>query len=281
MLSALQSGGHSPVVLLTPLLLRFADDVFFPFALALSLIWLLAALRDRRFMLPVWLLVIFILDPRKAATDATLPLAMLAAIGFIEIVWPLLHREADGRAPAWAIAAAGFFLLVYAPVAAIASSTGSDSPLHPLPKSQREAMAWAASNTTRTAGFVVMPSANRWANDAPSEWFPALSGRVSLNTVQGSEWLGKDEFNQRQQSFRDLTACGESDSSCLETWIANSGEQPAYVYVPKGESAAGTTLFNRQALDCCRALLESLRGSAGYRLVFENEGAAIFERTIP
>ncbi len=62
-------------------------------------------------------------------------------------------------------------------------------------------------------------------------------------------------------------------------WIADSGEQPSHIYVPKGESATGATFFSRQGLDCCRVLLESLRGEPRYRLVFENEGAAIFERT--
>jgi hypothetical protein len=279
--SAVQTGGHSPFVLLTPLMLRFGDDAFFPLALVLSLLGLLATVRDHRYLLPLWLLVIFVLDPRKAATVSTLPLAMLAAIGLVEVIWPLVRREIDRDMPRWAFAAAGFFLLLYAPVAAIASSTGSDSPLHALPEAQREAMAWSAANTPSSATFVVMPSANRWANDAPSEWFPALSGRISLNTVQGAEWLGKREYQDRQQEFQDLAECAGSDATCLDAWIAASGDHPSHVYVPKGDSAAGTLLFNRQGLDCCRALLDSLRTSADYRVVFENEGAIIFERLSP
>jgi hypothetical protein len=142
-------------------------------------------------------------------------------------------------------------------------------------------MAWAAANTSPSAAFVVVPSANRWANDAPSEWFPALSGRTSLDTVQGAEWLGKREYQDRQQGFEDLAGCAGSDASCLDAWIAASGQQPSHIYVPKGDSAAGTLLFNRQGLDCCRALLDSLRRSADYRVVFENEGAVIFERITP
>jgi hypothetical protein len=280
LISALQSGGHSPLVLFAPLLLRFSDDVFFPFALVLSLLGLLAALRDRRYLLPVWLLLIFVLDPRKAATVSTLPLAMLAAVGLVEVVWPLMQRE-GGRAPRWAFAAAGFFLAVYAPVAAIVSVNGSDSPLHALPEAQREAMAWAGANTNAAATFIVVPSANRWANDAPSEWFPALSGRVSLNTVQGAEWLGKGEYERRQQTYRDLAVCAGGDTGCIDDWAAASHLQPGFVYLPKGESAAGETVFNRQGLDCCRALLDSLRNSPDYGLVFENAGAAIFERLEP
>lgn len=278
LISALQAGGHSPVVLFAPLMLRFSDDVLFPLALALSLLGLLATVRDRRYLLPLWLLVIFVLDPRKAATVSTLPLAMLATIGLMEVVWPLVRREADQAAPRWAFAAAGFFLVIYAPVAALLSANGSDSPLHALPAAQREAMAWVETNTPTSASFLVMPSANRWANDSPSEWFPALAVRESVATVQGAEWLGGTEYERRQEGFRELAACAGSNAACLEDWLAATGEGPSHVYVPKGESAAGSTFFNRQALDCCRVLLDSLREEPGYRLVFENEGAAIFER---
>jgi hypothetical protein len=205
---------------------------------------------------------------------------MLAAVGLIEVVWPLVKREGE-RSPRWAFAAAGFFLAVYAPVAAIVSANGSDSPLHALPEAHREAMAWAGAHTNAAATFIVVPSANRWANDAPSEWFPALSSRISLNTVQGAEWLGKGEYERRQRSYRDLAACAGSDVGCIDDWAASSDLHPGFVYVAKGESAAGETVFNRQGLDCCRALLDSLRSSTGYRLVFENAGAAIFERLGP
>jgi hypothetical protein len=281
LLSALQAGDHSPLRLLTPLLLRFTDDTLFPVALALALLGLLVTLRDRRYLLPVWLLLIFVLDPRKAATVGTLPLAMLASIGLMQAVWPLMRDEATGRAPRWAFAAAGFLLVVFAPSAALLSANGNDSPVHALSSLQREAMEWAGANTPESARFAVIPSANRWANDAPSEWFPALAGRVSLNTVQGAEWLGKATYAERQASFDALAGCAGGDASCIDTWASQSGGNLTHVFVPKGESAAGRTWFSRQQLDCCRPLIDSLRTSGNYRLVFENEGAAIFERTVP
>lgn len=281
LLSALQSGGHSPVVLFAPLMLRFTDDMLFPVALVLGLLGLLATIRDRRHLLPLWLLVIFVLDPRKAATVSTLPLALLATIGLVEVVWPLLRREGEQAASKWALAATGFFLVLYAPVAAVVSANGNDSPLHALPRTQREAMTWAATNTNSDATFLVIPSANRWANDAPSEWFPALAARNSIATVQGGEWLGGATFDRLQEGYRELAVCAGSNAACIDDWLASSGQRPGYVYVPKGESAAGATFFNRQALDCCRALLDSLRVEPDYRLVFENDGAAIFERRRP
>lgn len=280
MLSAAQSGGHSPVVLLSPLLLRFTDDTWFPVALAFALLGLLAALRDRQYLLPVWLLLIFVLDPRKAATVGTLPLTMLASIGLTGFLWPMLRRQGEAMAPAWAFAAVSFLLVVFAPAAAVISSNGPDSPLYAMPPEQQEAMAWVRSNTDADSRFIVLPSANRWANDAPSEWFPALADRQSVNTVQGTEWLGAAVYRERQESFKALAECATSDVSCLDGWrAAGSDRDFDHIFVPKGESAAGKTFYSRQLGDCCARLLESLRSSNAYTLVFENDGAAVFERT--
>lgn len=277
-LAAMQTGGHAPATMLSPLLLRFTDDVLFPLALALALLGVLVSLRDRSYLLPIWLVLIFLLDPRKAATLTTLPLAMLATQGLLTGVLPLIPRTATGRTPRWTAVVVGFLLLVYAPGAALLSATGIASPLHALPASQRDAMAWVSENTPTEARFAVVPSANRWPNDAPTEWFPALAGRVNLTTVQGSEWLGNSTYRHSQDAYQSLVDCAGEDSTCLQGWLDTFGDGITYVYVPKGETAAGRTWFNRQELDCCRSLIESLRRDPAYRLAFENQGAVIFER---
>ena len=278
LLSAVRAGGHSPVLLLAPLMLHFTEDELFPFALALGLLGLLACVRDRRYLLPVWMLVIFVVDPRKAFTLSALPLALLAAVGLIEVIWPLVRREADGGVPSWALAAATFVLVIYGPIAALVSANDNSSPLSALPAGQRQAMTWASSQTDEDARFAVVPSSRTWATDAPAEWFPALADRVSVNTVQGSEWLGST-YDERQQAYEALVECASGDIACLDDWVAAGRDREfSHVYVPKGDSPAGVTFLSRQRLDCCRSLLESLRGASGYTLVFENDDAVIFER---
>ncbi|HEU4758434.1 MAG TPA: hypothetical protein VFT91_00495 [Dehalococcoidia bacterium] len=95
LLSAAQAGGHTWYSWGLARLIRFdfTEEPFLPLLAALGLLGVLACLADRRFLLPAWLAAMFILDPRKASTNAMVPLAMLIAIGVTSV---LLRRPNSG-----------------------------------------------------------------------------------------------------------------------------------------------------------------------------------------
>ncbi|HWO73427.1 MAG TPA: glycosyltransferase family 39 protein, partial [Dehalococcoidia bacterium] len=223
LLAASQTGGHSPFQVLRPFLFEWTEEPLFPLAAALGLLGVLACLRDRRFLLPAWLLAFFILDPRKAATTAEVPLAMLAAIGLFDVVLPLLRRPAPGGVgevtPRWAYAAVGLALFVYAPLSALYSTTDERSPLVMLPEADREAMAWVKANTPPDAVFLVMPATGIARVDPALEWFPALAQRRSVLTVQGTEWIS-GQFDTTKDAYEDLVDCLRSAADCLQTSVA-------------------------------------------------------------
>jgi len=68
LLSALQSGNHSLLAPLRLLALNFTEEPFFPVAMAFGLLGLAWSLRTGRYLLPLWLVLIFVLDSRKSAT---------------------------------------------------------------------------------------------------------------------------------------------------------------------------------------------------------------------
>ena len=279
-LAALQTGDHSPLTLLRLLSLDFTADAFFPLAIGLGLLGLIVSFRDRRFLIPVWIIAVFLLDPRKAPTTVTVPLAMLAAYGLVEAVLPLLRQRGQSAFPSRnspaVYAAVGLVLVVYAPIAAFGSALSATSPLHSLSEGNRAAMVWAGDNTPADARFVIVPTVERWGIDATAEWFPALSHRASLTTVQGSEWIPGSIYESRIDGYAALSECGGQTVVCLEDWAAELDF--SHLYIARGRPAIGDLARLGQKLDCCAPLIASLASSANYRLIYDSPDAVIFER---
>ncbi len=167
-----------------------------------------------------------------------------------------VHRFAAAAATmaiAWAI-------LVNLPFAAIAPRA-----LTPLSLQEREPMLWVGRETPPSAQFLIISGAG-WSLDRWGEWFPVLSGRESVATVQGTEWL-QGQFILRDQAHAEARRCAGGDGTCLRRWMTESGKTFSHVYLAKGAST-----------DCCGPLRVALREDPSYVLVFNGEGATIFSR---
>lgn len=167
-----------------------------------------------------------------------------------------------------------------------------------LTPGRRAAMAWSARNTPPDSRFLVLPIAPEWMSDRNSEWFPALAQRASVATVQGSEWLPKRRF---QQMWRESEVLNSRDSSRfsragqllgenhapianvagmprdlpgVEWWARRAKADFSYIYIPT------TSVSPRSQNDAApwKATEQALRASPHYRLVYDGEGAVIFQR---
>lgn len=132
----------------------------------------------RQWLLPLWFVLILLLDVRSARVFVVAPLALGAGI--------LLAQSPRWRVPVMGVLTAWLCLL----------SVLVQLKMPGLTKDDLAGIAWAKRNTPTNARFLVL-SGQQWAMDAPGEWFPALSERVAVLTVQGAEWLPDDEFGQR------------------------------------------------------------------------------------
>jgi len=144
--------------------------------------------------------------------------------------------------------------------------------LQPLPEGEREAMQWIKANTPADAKFVTMP-VDRWERDMSSEWFPALSGRRSVSTVQGSEWLPAKDFERRIERHERLLKCAQGGPLCIDQWLAGAGEQAEYVYVPKRSSQHG--FAESPLVSSARPLRRALANSTGYEVVYESQSVLV------
>src|SRR4029077_8059752 len=106
---------------------------------------------------------------------------------------------------------------------------------------------------------------DNWADDATSEWFPVLSDRYSMATVQGFEWFPNKEFIKRTEQHKDLQACADKGLQCVEQWAQQAGIDYTYIYISTG-------MVKNSALQ------GALDVSPDYERVYTGPGAVIFER---
>ncbi len=270
------------------LLLSVSGETPFAVLGALALLGVLLCLRDRKFLLPAWVVIIFLLDPRSAHSIVTVPLALLVGIGENDVLLPLLKGRtettdlspaasaeiAPGEDGTFALSGLSKGVLTSVLVCAIcsvlifqASSLGS------LSAGERTAMQWIAANTPPSSTFIVV-TADPWAFDRSSEWFPTLAERVSIGTVQGYEWAKAPELARRVLRSASLQQCAAGEPDCLEQWAKEAGLTFTHVYVPKRAVVQDTT----STQDCCSGIRNALATDPGYRLIYDGPGAAVFER---
>ena len=293
LLSAAQSGfdiwyGN----IFTLLVFDFSEEPFLKFWGLFGLLGFFACCAERRFFLPLWLVVIFPLQPRSGATYATVPLAMLSAICVQRIILPgLVHlsetsnwSESDiqsrrieddlqitnrsARLPRFVLG----FLLLYAFFSAWIMPFRPNSPLRVLRDDERQALQWVARHTPEHAEFLVITGDLFW-RDYISEWFPALAQRASLATVQGYEWL-PDRFYLQWKQYVRLQACVLDNAGCLERWAKTAGVSFTHVYIPK------TLPQDKESKNIFQGLEDSVRASKDYVLIYDGPGASIYARQI-
>ncbi len=280
------SGGQTGINLIATayylLTFQFTDEPYLPILAVLGFLGLLSELAARRFLLPGWLILLFVVDERFAGTASMVPMAMLGAIGLVDVVFGrLLGLRAAGSDDAGALwppavvrdrfgrLALGGALAVGV-IGAIMASTVGGSPIQVMPVQNRTTMAWIAANTPPATRFMVVTGVG-WFIDANGEWFPVLADRVSLGTLQGYEWLGKDQWLNQGTRNDSLAACATETAKCITTWASTNDATDAWIYLPRQTSA------DWQARDdCCPGLRESLMRSTAYEVVLDGAGGTVF-----
>ena len=267
--------------------LNLSSERLFPLLGFLALLGLLACLVNRRFFIPAWLAVMFVLGLRSA-TARVIPLSLLAGIGTNEVLLPLLNsaRHLAGTFRDYSEKAHDvqgtkllanrlaevvlFCMLVYVFFSAI---VGLGTMLTGLSRGEREAMRWIASNTPESSVFLVL-TPDDWIVDRSSEWFPTLANRQSVATVQGHEWLGG--FARHVDQNRALGKCARGGGvSCLTSWAKETGVSFTHVYVPKRPPVYMT--YSNIKDEWYRCLLDSLRDHPSYLLLYDEPGASVFK----
>ncbi|MCS7257270.1 MAG: hypothetical protein RMJ05_10695 [Thermomicrobium sp.] len=257
----------------------------FPVVGMLALLGVLHELGQRRFLLPLWLVVIPALQARAFDQRAVIPLALLAGIGLSEVLLPLLLRavqplrqlrfrddsaelgSARGGVPWWVLQ---LVLLLVILQSTVSTARAYRPLLSGLTPDDRAAMAWVAEHTPPGARFLVLTGETWFGQDRVAEWFPALTGRTNLAVVQGYEWLGG--FSARIDAATALQVCASAGRACLEHWAVSRDMAYDFVYIARQPYWIDGRRFERFG-----ALISELFRSTDYRLVYSGPGAVIFQ----
>ncbi len=284
LLSALHSGSYPLAGAFALLQSGPTVEPLFALVAGLALLGGFACVANRRYLLVAWVLAAAALDGRAFVTSATIPVAMLAAIGVQDVLLPLIQhhrliqpslppsadtgdREASG-APRWLAGAVLVSVIAYAVLEAIVASPKL---LTGINGQERDAMAWVAASTPAESRFLIVTE-SRWSVDRTAEWFPALTDRRAILTVQGSEWLPGDAFNREIAQYTELQKCGQRLVDCVDAWVADTGRAYDYIYFPNFDPRADKPGDG----PCCISLRASVAGDDRFTQVFDGPGAVIY-----
>jgi hypothetical protein len=279
-LNAGQTGNHSLVSLLVLLVSpNWGQEPFFPLFGALGFLGLFFALARRQYFLPLWLAAGLLIDPRKFETEAMVPMSMLVAVAIVDLLIPLIQERPvtrssfhlNRRAMAWVSPLVVGLLITYGLVSAFATASQGDIGLS---SSERQAMGWVYDSTAPDSRFIVI-SGDSWPLDRSGEWLPVLTDRVSASTVQGYEWMPGGAYETQKEAYRALQDCTTMAVGCVDEWSHKYNTSFDYVYIATRE-ASPAGVYPRAA--CCGGLAASFASDPNYTLVFQNDGATIFER---
>lgn len=280
---AFQAGERSWAALLAPFLFLQTNEPYLPLIALSALLGLFLCLRDRQYLLPVWLVAVFVLEPRLVATYAALPTALLAGIGFGQLVLPALASAPTGRRDsgsqkmpmsmglhtgrgkvAWVPLLATVYFLAYLLIAAFLAA-----PRAALSPSERAAMEWVRANTPAGSRFAVISGIRLAGVDYVSEWFPALAERASVATPQGYEWFPGQLFDARWDLHIELQDCGTEGVECVERWAHRADAPFTHIYLVRRSG-------DMDGMTETEDLYASLVASADYEETYSREGIAVF-----
>ena len=256
----------------------FTEEPYATMIAVLGLIGIAHRLIRREYLLPLWMLIPFFVEGRSAAGPAAIPLAMLAAIGLVDVVFAAIRQSAGIDAQqSDQISSIERNVFIYLLLYLIFSTYqfGFQLSNATLYSPDQAAMNWARENTPADSRFLVLTGTTSVSCDSVLEWFPALTGRQSIYTVQGTEWTQGANFNDYVRSTYAVQECLTSnDTSCLD--VAVSRSQYDYVYVSKI-----LRVDNCKSLDFQRTFpyfLERMQADSGFDTVYESEDVIIYSK---
>jgi hypothetical protein len=284
-LAGLRAAGqdsYNPMLGLVALLrFDFTDEPFLRLFGVLGLLGLLLQLARREYFLVAWIAVLHIVEPRGGALYVTIPSAMSAAWFLDTMLIARLQFEstqpggiAAGRSPNGVNRLGDLraprapmltlvFLFLYGTVAAYYAGARLVQATS-LASRDIVALEWISGHTSTDARFALVTDGEPLL-DATSDWFPAITGRRSVASLFGTEWIPGLNFAEGLSRYRALQICLDEGSDCIKDWMRAGTEFVDYVYVRADPAKART------------ALQASLGQDYEFQLVYAEDGVELFE----
>lgn len=273
-INAFQTNGSSLFLWRTLITFDFAQEKGLTFLSVIGLVGVFYLLHQKKYLLPVWLAVPFFINPRSAARLAIIPLALIASIITIEIIFPAIRSKKDlgkkfGQIPFF------LFLIYISGYMLITSYTlVYDMSREVVTNNEIESFKWIQRNTGENSKFIILTGKPNLMRDPVQEWFPALTNRNSLTTMQGREWTWGPKFMDSLIDYQGLLNCINQNADCIGVQSSKLGLGFNYLYISKLLPE-----FCSPGMFCpsTSGLINDLKISRQYSSVYENQSVIIFQ----
>lgn len=264
----------------------FTEEPYATVIAVLGLIGIAQCFLSRNYLLPLWLVIPFLVEGRSASVPAAIPLAMLAAVGLVDVIFVAFRssagkaedaveqKDSSGAEQAEYLPSVERNVLVYVMLFLVFSTYqfGLQLSDNSLSTQDQEALAWVKENTPENSRFLVLTGTNAVSFDAVLEWFPALTDRQSIYTVQGTEWIKGESFGEYVLSTYSVQSClSLGDIPCLDMAVDRS--QYDYIYISKPLRTS-----RNAPQEPFPYFMQSIDADSGFDEIYQTEAVVIFEK---
>jgi hypothetical protein len=244
----------------------------------LSLIGVFFAISKKQLLLPVWLILTFVIEPRSA------PLYMSPVMTVLAATTILVLGEQIGKAFLKSGCASdnpfdtliNKILLTLLVVQWCISSAFTLNQLlttQTLTQSDLDAIKWVEENSSKDSQFLIL-TGMRSFRDPLAEWFPAISRRISITTVQGKEWDKEIEFSRVLEANTEFQMCAFIEPKCTANWVDKNQVGYDYLIIRKSNQ----TLEDGRVIQTSGIDFSSTLELESHFLVFQNGDLGIYQK---
>jgi hypothetical protein len=284
-LAAFGTGMHNYLNFLSAFVLTFTAESLMTIVAVLGLIGIAVSLARKNYLLPTWIVMSFILERRNAPNVAIIPLCILAAAAVTEVILPALDRAESGELgiPSRSrLGAPGFLFITFIGLYSLGAMAYANTQLVALtvPQADRKAFDWVKENTPADSRFLVLTGEQDLFADAITEWFPALTGKVSNTTIQGQEWTSKRDFSSLTTSIQQMQGCLYNDEPvpCIEALAQEQNQIYDYIFIVRRIPTAPFEEVVNNMAHGERLLTKFDQLSTRYQQVYQTQEVAIYRR---
>jgi hypothetical protein len=276
--SAAQTGLHDPLFFLYFFIIPFSDEPHLTFIIVFAILGLVVSVARKRYLLPLFYFVPFVIEPRNAANVSAIPMSMLASLALSQLILPGLNsfeqnatgvpREKGRLSLSAGILSVYVFLAMFIGMlhfsVQLADKRVTDGNL--------AAFTWVANHTPPDSQFLVLTGKTDLFGDWTMEWFPTLTLRTSATTIQGREWTDAQEFTTHTRQFQSIQGClfASEPLACIKRVSQEIGLGYDYIYI------ARKTMRSEKYTQGTELVVE-LKANVEYPLVYETNEVVIFQ----
>jgi hypothetical protein len=267
-----QTGAHSLGAVLKILNAGFlTEEPYLGLLAVLGILGIAALVVKEDYFIPLMLIVVFIAQPRSAHVMGNIPLAMAAGYFIVALLLPAVASLTESKKSIALIVILGIYIFTNSMYYALILSNKV------LAEQERTAMQWIQDNTPKDSKFAVISGDRNAFCDPITEWFPALTERQSITTIQGTEWLLGNEFGRNMAQSHALQTCIDEGLDCFTHESEKLGKPFDYIYISIAPATQNCQISDNTALTT-RGLVIALEAAPAYSVVYRSNKVILFKR---